>query len=215
MFIKQRQRTAAGRRAMFWKRKNGRLLSGRSILQHRRILKWQISEIPKTGDLRQDSYISDRSRQIRQRDARAVPIYATTSYVFHDSQHAADRFGTFGSPKFAVQRPAGRPAHLSTPSTERISCRNSSFSGLPAAIISSSGCSEDRYIFISPSGKNSLAACSGERVRTMEDTTRRRIPPRLRDTAMLTDFLRSRPKFANPMDMGLNFRCFFLLCTFS
>jgi len=26
-------------------------------------------------------------------DARAVPIYATTSYVFHDSQHAADRFG--------------------------------------------------------------------------------------------------------------------------
>ena len=25
-------------------------------------------------------------------DARAVPIYATTSYVFHSSQHAADRF---------------------------------------------------------------------------------------------------------------------------
>lgn len=25
-------------------------------------------------------------------DSRAVPIYATTSYVFHDSQHAADRF---------------------------------------------------------------------------------------------------------------------------
>ena len=26
-------------------------------------------------------------------DARAVPIYQTTSYVFHNSQHAADRFG--------------------------------------------------------------------------------------------------------------------------
>jgi O-acetylhomoserine (thiol)-lyase len=26
-------------------------------------------------------------------DARAVPIYATTSYVFRDSKHAADRFG--------------------------------------------------------------------------------------------------------------------------
>ena len=26
-------------------------------------------------------------------DARAVPIYATSSYVFHDAQHAADRFG--------------------------------------------------------------------------------------------------------------------------
>ena len=27
-------------------------------------------------------------------DARAVPIYASTSYVFHNSQHAADRFGS-------------------------------------------------------------------------------------------------------------------------
>ncbi|MCI5911753.1 MAG: O-acetylhomoserine aminocarboxypropyltransferase/cysteine synthase [Oscillospiraceae bacterium] len=26
-------------------------------------------------------------------DSRAVPIYASTSYVFHNSQHAADRFG--------------------------------------------------------------------------------------------------------------------------
>ena len=26
-------------------------------------------------------------------DARAVPIYATTSYVFHNSEHAAARFG--------------------------------------------------------------------------------------------------------------------------
>ena len=26
-------------------------------------------------------------------DSRAVPIYATTSYVFHDCAHAAARFG--------------------------------------------------------------------------------------------------------------------------
>ena len=26
-------------------------------------------------------------------DARAVPIYATAAYVFHNAQHAADRFG--------------------------------------------------------------------------------------------------------------------------
>ena len=26
-------------------------------------------------------------------DSRAVPIYASTSYVFHNFQHAADRFG--------------------------------------------------------------------------------------------------------------------------
>ena len=25
-------------------------------------------------------------------DSRAVPIYATTSYVFHNAQHAADRY---------------------------------------------------------------------------------------------------------------------------
>lgn len=30
-------------------------------------------------------------------DARAVPIYATTSYVFHDSAHAAARFGLEGA----------------------------------------------------------------------------------------------------------------------
>ena len=32
-------------------------------------------------------------------DARAVPIYATTSYVFHDSQHAADRFSLHCPPR--------------------------------------------------------------------------------------------------------------------
>ena len=26
-------------------------------------------------------------------DARAVPIYASSSYVFHNSKHDADRFG--------------------------------------------------------------------------------------------------------------------------
>lgn len=30
-------------------------------------------------------------------DARAVPIYQTTSYVFRNSQHAADRFGLRGA----------------------------------------------------------------------------------------------------------------------
>ena len=29
-------------------------------------------------------------------DSRAVPIYQTTSYVFRNSQHAADRFGQIG-----------------------------------------------------------------------------------------------------------------------
>ena len=46
-------------------------------------------------------------------DARAVPIYQTTSYVFRNSQHAADRFGL---------RDAGNiynvPDTLPSPSTE-------------------------------------------------------------------------------------------------
>ena len=40
-------------------------------------------------------------------DARAVPIYQTTSYVFHNSKHAADRFGlrdAFHNSKHAADR---------------------------------------------------------------------------------------------------------------
>ena len=35
-------------------------------------------------------------------DARAVPIYQTTSYVFRNSQHAADRFGRMCRCKFFI-----------------------------------------------------------------------------------------------------------------
>ena len=35
-------------------------------------------------------------------DARAVPIYATTSYVFHDCSHAAARFGLTDAGKIMV-----------------------------------------------------------------------------------------------------------------
>ena len=35
-------------------------------------------------------------------DARAVPIYASTSYVFHNSQHAADRFD-FAMPEIFME----------------------------------------------------------------------------------------------------------------
>ena len=44
-------------------------------------------------------------------DARAVPIYQTTSYVFHNSQHAADRFGL---------RDAGNIYGRLTNSTQRV-----------------------------------------------------------------------------------------------
>ena len=35
-------------------------------------------------------------------DARAVPIYQTTSYVFRNSQHAADRFGLADAGNMAI-----------------------------------------------------------------------------------------------------------------
>jgi len=43
-------------------------------------------------------------------DARAVPIYQTTSYVFHNSKHAADRFGLADPATFTEQlsSPKGR-----------------------------------------------------------------------------------------------------------
>ena len=37
--------------------------------------------------------MQDRKQPDPVTDARAVPIYQTSSYVFHNSQHAADRFG--------------------------------------------------------------------------------------------------------------------------
>ena len=46
-------------------------------------------------------------------DARAVPIYQTTSYVFHNSAHAAARFGLqdpgniYGSPTTAGRQSLG------------------------------------------------------------------------------------------------------------
>ena len=41
-------------------------------------------------------------------DARAVPIYQTTSYVFHNSKHAADRFGLADAGNILKKRRRGR-----------------------------------------------------------------------------------------------------------
>lgn len=49
-------------------------------------------------------------------DARAVPIYATTSYVFHDAQHAADRFSLRDSGISTVDLQILRRAYLKSES---------------------------------------------------------------------------------------------------
>ncbi len=85
-------------------------------------------------------------------DARAVPIYATTSYVFHDSQHAADRFGL---------RDAGNIyGRLTNPTQDIFERRMASLEGGAAALAVASGAAAISYIFqaLAGSGEHIVAA---------------------------------------------------------
>ena len=85
-------------------------------------------------------------------DARAVPIYATTSYVFHDSQHAADRFGL---------RDAGNIyGRLTNPTQDVFEQRIAALEGGTAALAVASGAAAITYTIqaIAKSGDNIGAA---------------------------------------------------------
>ena len=70
-------------------------------------------------------------------DARAVPIYATAAYVFHDSQHAADRFGL---------RNAGNIySRLTNPTQSVFEERIAALEGGTAALAVSSGAAAITY----------------------------------------------------------------------
>ena len=72
-------------------------------------------------------------------DARAVPIYATTSYVFHNSEHAADRFGL---------RDAGNIyGRLTNPTQSVFEERIASLEGGSAALAVASGAAAIAYTF--------------------------------------------------------------------
>ncbi len=72
-------------------------------------------------------------------DARAVPIYQTTSYVFRDSAHAADRFGL---------RDAGNIyARLTNPTQDALERRIASLEGGVAALAVASGAAALTYTF--------------------------------------------------------------------
>ena len=72
-------------------------------------------------------------------DARAVPIYASTSFVFHDSQHAADRFGL---------RDAGNIyGRLTNPTQDIFEQRIASLEGGVAALAVASGAAALAYTF--------------------------------------------------------------------
>ncbi|MDO5326072.1 MAG: O-acetylhomoserine aminocarboxypropyltransferase/cysteine synthase [Clostridia bacterium] len=72
-------------------------------------------------------------------DARAVPIYATTSFVFHNSGHAADRFGL---------RDAGNIyGRLTNPTQSVFESRIASLEGGSAALAVASGAAAISYTF--------------------------------------------------------------------
>ena len=85
-------------------------------------------------------------------DARAVPIYLTSSYVFHNSEHAADRFGL---------RDAGNIyGRLTNPTQGVFEARIAALEGGVAALAVGSGAAALAYTFqtIAHAGDHIVAA---------------------------------------------------------
>ena len=73
-------------------------------------------------------------------DARGVPIYATSSYVFHNAQHAADRFGL---------RDAGNIySRLTNPTNDIFEQRIAALEGGVAALATASGAAAINYTIL-------------------------------------------------------------------
>lgn len=85
-------------------------------------------------------------------DARAVPIYQTTSYVFRDSQHAADRF--------ALKDPGNIYGRLTNPTQEVLEKRVAALEGGVAALAVASGAAAVSYALenLAQNGDHILAA---------------------------------------------------------
>lgn len=85
-------------------------------------------------------------------DARAVPIYLTSSYVFHNSEHAADRFGL---------RDAGNIyGRLTNPTQGTFEARIAALEGGVAALAVGSGAAALAYAFqaVAHAGDHIVAA---------------------------------------------------------
>lgn len=85
-------------------------------------------------------------------DARAVPIYATSSYVFHNSQHAADRFG--------LRDTGNIYGRLTNPTQSVFEERIASLEGGSAALATSSGAAAVTYTIqaLAKSGEHIVAS---------------------------------------------------------
>ena len=73
-------------------------------------------------------------------DSRTVPIYATTSYVFHDSQHAADRF--------ALKDAGNIYGRLTNPTQDIFEQRIAALEGGTAALGLASGAAAINYTIL-------------------------------------------------------------------
>lgn len=85
-------------------------------------------------------------------DARAVPIYLTSSYVFHNSQHAADRF--------ALRDAGNIYGRLTNPTQGTFEERICALEGGVAALAVSSGAAALTYVFqaVAHAGNHIVAA---------------------------------------------------------
>lgn len=85
-------------------------------------------------------------------DARAVPIYASTSYVFHDSQHAADRF--------ALRDAGNIYGRLTNPTQDIFEKRIAALEDGVAALATASGAAAINYTIsaLAKSGEHIVAA---------------------------------------------------------
>lgn len=85
-------------------------------------------------------------------DSRAVPIYATTSYVFHNSQHAADRF--------ALRDAGNIYGRLTNPTEDIFEQRIAALEGGAAALAVASGAAALSYVFeaLAKAGDHIVAA---------------------------------------------------------
>ena len=72
-------------------------------------------------------------------DARAVPIYLTSSYVFHNSQHASDRF--------ALKDAGNIYGRLTNPTEDVFERRIATLEGGVAALAVGSGAAALAYAF--------------------------------------------------------------------
>ena len=85
-------------------------------------------------------------------DARAVPIYLTSSYVFHNSEHAADRFG--------LRDPGNIYGRLTNPTQGVFEARIAALEGGVAALAVGSGAAALAYTYqaVAHAGDHIVAA---------------------------------------------------------